>query len=131
MGSPFSIDLGVSQGRIPSTSAPDGSYVYEFGHTQRIDERVAAGDYHEVQQTVTLSPQAALLRATVKITPPDTITTGYAWLFTMRLNGVIRASRTIEAGRRAVTLTDLTIPLALANIAPLTNLIAFRLELIT
>jgi hypothetical protein len=129
MAGAFSIDLGTSQGRITSSYAAEGSYVYELGHANKIAERVNLGDYHEIKQDIVFDTQAAFLRVQVRISPPATLLSGYHWKLTAYLNGVARSVRTISGGERTLTLTDLAIPLALANAAPTSNEIKFRLEL--
>lgn len=129
MAGAFSLDLGASQGRIQSTHAADGSYVYELGHASRIATRLNTGDYHEIKQDIVIDPEAKFIRAQIYIYPPTT-SDSYSWKLTARLNGVVRASRVIINNGLAKTITDFTIPLALANTPPTTNEIAFRLELL-
>jgi len=131
MAGAFSIDLGTSQGRIASANAAHGSYVYELGHANRVAEWVNVGDYHEIKQDIVVDPEAAFVRAQVRIAPPLTLTVGFSWKLTALLNGVVRVTRIITSSDQTKTLSDLAIPLALANVPPTPNEIAFRLELIT
>jgi hypothetical protein len=131
MAGVFSIDLGTLQGRIPSSYAAHGSYVYELGHANCIAERVKLGDYHEIKQNIVLDPEAGFLRVSVRIVPPTTLESGYSWKLTGKLNGVARVTRTISASNITKVLSDIAIPLALASSPPTPNEIAFRLELVT
>lgn len=129
MAGAFSLDLGTAQGRIASSYAPDGSYVFELGHANLDLGWLKTGDYHEVKQDIVADGEAAFVRARVRIqSPPDLV--GYSWRLSARLNGVTRMTRVISAGSRIVTLQDIAIPLALGNTPPTSNEIAFRLELI-
>jgi hypothetical protein len=123
-------DLGTSQGRIASASAPEGSYVYELGDALFTPHELRIGDYHEIQQTLTLDGAAKLLRATVRFRPPPTIPAGFRWLFTMRLNGAVLASREIKRDAQTIELDDLAVPLFTAGGPPGTDVVAFRLEVV-
>ena len=130
MAGAFSLDLGISQGRIASSYAADGSYVYELGHANLDIGWCVAGDYHEIKQDVVVDGEAKFVRARIRIaSPPDL--TSYQWRVSGKLNGVARFSRVIPASSRIIELSDIAIPLALGNTPPTTNEIAFRLELIT
>lgn len=130
MAGAFSLDLGISQGRITSSYAADGSYVYELGHAELAVGWLTVGDYHEIKQDIVADGESAFIRASIRIvSPPDL--TGYRWRISGRLNTVTRFSRVIPASSRIITLSDIAIPLALGNTPPTSNEIAFRLELIT
>lgn len=131
MGSPFSLDIGTAQGRIASDYAADGSYTYELGHALNQEMRMGLGDYHQIKQDIVLDPEAKFIRVNVRIVPPSSLLSGYAWKLTLSLNGTARAIRTIEASNITRTLTDMAIPLALANTPPSTNEIKIKLELVT
>lgn len=129
MAGVFSLDLGMAQGRIASTNAGNGSYVYELGHANGIAEHVNVGDYHEIKQDMVLDPEAKFIRLQIRIVPPTSFTSGYGWKLIGKLNGVTRATRVISSSDPITrTLIDFAIPLALANTPPTTNEIAFRLE---
>jgi len=128
MASPWEQDLGTHQGRIATADAPEGAYVFELGHALHAKRNLAVGDYHEVQQTVTLDGAARLMRASVRFAAPPVIPAGHGWLFTMRLNGAVFASREIKRGARTIEIEDLAIPLDGASGPPGTDVIAYRLE---
>lgn len=130
MATPWEKDLGTYQGRIASSAAPEGSYVFELGHALRSAFNLAVGDYHEVKQTVTLDHGSSVLRASVRVVSPLTIPFGFGFLLTARLNGTVKVSRPIKSGGRTVTIEDFAIPLMNANGAPGTDEIAFRLEVV-
>lgn len=130
MTSAFEIDLGTYQGRIAADNAPDGSYVYELGHALNAEREMVLGDYHEISQETVLDPEAAVIRVTLNITAPSTLPVGLGWEITGRLNGAVRASRKIVAGRLPRTITDLAISTAGAAGAPSTDTLAFRLEVV-
>lgn len=131
MASPWETELGTTQGRIAASGAPEGEYVYELGHALLGKRQLAVGDYHEVKQSVVLDDAAKLARATVRFVAPPTIPAGHGWLFTMRLNGSVVASRQIRRGARTIEVSDLAIPLFAATGPPGSDELAFRLEVTT
>jgi len=130
MSSPFALNRGITQQRIASASAPDGSYLFELGDSSNGDARLAAGDYHEVDQDIVIPPEIYLIRPTVKLRLRDDLPAGRSWLLRAFLNGTEVYARTFTIKPpTSRTLTDIAIPLNDANGAPSTDNIAFRLEL--
>lgn len=127
MSTPFELDRGTHQQRIVTAHAAEGAAAYELGHASHLDVNLAVGDRHEISQTFTVSPQAQLVRARVRIKgPPGPVA---QWVFEARLNGVVHYSRRLAAADRIVQVMTLGVRLADANVAPATNVIAFRLRL--
>ena len=127
---PFDHDIGIHQGRIPASDAPDGAYVYELGHALMAEANCAIGDNHVVGQVLTLSPQTHFLRASIRLRVPDGLPVGAAWQFTADLNGVVFYTRRIHAAELELELDDLRVSTAGANFTPLGDTLAFKLELV-
>ena len=127
MSTPFELDRGTHQQRIVTADAAAGAAAYELGHANHLDVNLAVGDLHEISQVFTVSPQAQLVRARVRIKgPPAPIA---QWIFEARLNGVVHYSRRIAAADRIVQVMTLAVCLAGAAAAPSTNVLSFRLRL--
>jgi hypothetical protein len=125
---PFDKDLGVHQGRIVRTDAPEGTHVYELGHALLQDVNVDVGDYHQVTQTFVLEPQSKLLKASIVIVTPAVLPVGSAWELSIRLNGDVYLQRRLRPSKRTIVLSDVRISLFDASGG--SNTIAFRLELV-
>lgn len=108
-GSPFEADAGTYQGRIFSAAATQGSYVYELGHA--LPGRLytfAVNSSHALSQTADVTGIAAIRVAPV-IRGITTMPAGAAWTVRLKIDGIVRASRTIDS--RSVTLTDIALNL--------------------
>lgn len=127
--SPFERDRGDEQGRIPSATATDGSFVYELGHAQREGGSFEVGDFHEITQAVTPDGNAQLIRVDVNVLLPTALPTSPAveWEFTVRFKGVVKYTRRFRVEQRTLALRDIAISLAAS--AP-TDDVTFRLELV-
>ncbi len=89
MATPWDAEAGTQQQRIPVPDAPDGSYVYEFGHAlPGIKVKLATGDTHAISQMADLSIKK-LLRATVLVRAPTSMPPGIEWRFTGGIFGEI------------------------------------------
>lgn len=105
MSSPFLADAGTYQGRTLSSSAVQGSYVYELGHALRGQiHTFTEGDAHEVSQTADVTNVRAI-RATVITRGATTMPEDAAWVVSLKVDGTAVASRTLDA--RTLTLVDL------------------------
>lgn len=130
--SPFQRDRNTEHGRIASSSAPGGSYVFELGNANREGGLFNTGDYIEVSQgSIEFDAQAFLSRVTVNVELPETLPSSPAveWEFTARLNGAARYTRRLRAEQRSLELLDIAIPTVAATGGP-TNTLAFRLALV-
>jgi hypothetical protein len=125
---PFNKDRGIHQERIASATAPEGAYVYELGHALLADVNVGVGDYHEVRQSLTLSAQAQVLKASIVVTVPPVLPDSASWEVSGWLNGTKMVSRILRRSKRKLVLDDIRISLYDANRT--TDVIAFRLELV-
>lgn len=125
----FTRDSGLHQGRIAAPT-PNGAFVYELGHAKLADSNVRSGDFHEITQTFTKIAGSKFLQASVVITTPSILPAVQMWEVSAWLNGVRMVSRRLRPSKRKITLSDWKISLLDANEAPLTNVLAFRLELI-
>lgn len=124
----FTRALGTQQGRIaPVLAAPvQGSYVVCLGND--LAGRTATlnvGDHVELTQVADFGA-TKVLRVNAMLRPPKTIPVGAAWIFSVRIDGVVLVARTIEAGRPRA-LHDLAA--SVAHLAPGNHTLAFRLEL--
>lgn len=127
---PFNKDLGIHQGRIAVSSAPEGTHVYELGHALLTDANVDVGDFHQVSQSMVLDAESRLLRATIVVRTPAVLPTGAAWELSAWLNGTKMVSRRLRRSKRMIILDDFVISLYGGNAAPTPNTVAFRLELV-
>lgn len=128
MSSPFTNAIGVSQGRIATSDAPDGSYVFELGHQAFGDVRLAVGDRHEVYQSLVRSPESYFFTCRVRVRTPDDWVGTERYQLTMRLNGTPFYTRTIKRTDRDIDIQDIGVSLVGAIPPPMTNSIAVRLE---
>ena len=126
----FDKDLGVHQGRI-AAGASDGSFVYELGHALLADLNVGDGDLHEVSQALVLDTGSRMLLTHVRIVTPQELPVGSAWQFSVWLNDRRMVTRPIYPAKRVIILEDMRVSLREALIAPATNTLLFRLELVT
>lgn len=122
----FTRDLGVTQGRI----RVGAGYVYELGHAALGDGIVNPGDLHQVEQVFLKQVGSQFIRASVVVTTPAALPIGNAWEVSAWLNGVKMVSRRLRASKRKIVLEDWAVSLKAANAAPVSNTLAFRLELI-
>lgn len=130
MSSPFAANRGVTQQRIGSATAPDGEFLFELGDSAFGDARLDVGDYHQVEQTVTIPAQIFLFRPKVRLGLRVDLPAGLSWKLRVFLNAVEVYERVFVAKPpTTVTVDDIAIPLNDANGAPSTDDIAFRLEL--
>ena len=117
----FNCRLGRSQGRVPSG---DG-FVFVLGDTEpgRFHE-LASGDHVEVSQTADLTDED-LVRAQLRMHVPASTPAGFAWVVSIRVDGVELARATCRPGRERF-MTDLA-----ANVSKLAgdHEVAVRLEL--
>lgn len=117
----FNCRLGRSQGRIPSS---DG-FVFVLGDAEagRFHE-LAPGDHAEVRQTVDLT-DADFVRVQLRLRVPASTPAGFAWVASIRVDGVALSRATCRPGRER-HLTDLA-----ANVSKLAgeHEVAVRLEL--
>ena len=123
----FSSRLGISQGRLPSKNAPDGSHVFVLGDLEPGHfAELAPGDYVEVSQATDLTG-VALVRVWVQLRVPDEVPPGLAWEVSLVVGGTKRASARGRPGR-ARELTDLA-----ANTSKMSGMhtVAVRLGLVT
>lgn len=110
MSNPFTADLGTYQGRILSSSAIQGSYVYELGHALR--GRIYpfhAEDHHTTSQVNVDLTGIASLRYTVITRGATTMPIGARWTFRLLVDGTTYLERELDA--RVLTLRDLTVNL--------------------
>lgn len=131
--SPFQRDIGSEQGRISTTDAPAGSYVFELGSSAREGGIFNVGDYVEVRQTaIDFDGQASLVRVAARVELPDVFPTSPAWFWelTVRLNGSARYTRKFRPGPRELALEDVAVP-TVARAAGPNNTLAVRLALVT
>lgn len=128
--SPFEKDRAITQGRLPAGNAPDGAFVVELGHVNFEAVRLALGDYVELTRTVTLDPQAAVVRVRVQLVSPPELPAGFAWELSARLNGTVLTTRRIVAGARVRDLHEVAVSTATSN-RPATDTLAFRLTVVS
>jgi hypothetical protein len=124
----FTSRLGEGQGRIaPENTVPDsGDYVFVLGDDE--EDRffnLAAGDRAEVAQDVDLTDHD-LVRTNLHVRVPNSLTSGYAWEFSIIINGVKMVTVTCPPGRER-TLTDVA-----ANTSKMTSVhqVSVRFELV-
>jgi phage tail-like protein len=102
---PFTADAGTYQGRILSSSAVQGSYVYELGHA--LPGQIFTfnpNDVHEITQTADVTGVHAI-RVTVVTRGATTMPDGAQWIFLLKIDGDIIAARILD--QRDITLVDL------------------------
>lgn len=128
MASPFAQALGVLQGRITSSSAPEGEYVYELGHSGRVEGAFTLGDETSLTQSFAFGAQYALLRCAVVLHTPRNIEDGYVWAFEAAYDGLLFYRRRIEADSRRITVSDIALPLTHSPLPPGTADVTFTLR---
>lgn len=126
----FDKDLGLYQGRIATSSAPSGAFVYELGHALLSEAAVNVGDYSEVAQTFAKTAAAKYLTASIIVTVPPVLPVGRMWEVSAWLNSTKMVSRLLRPSKRPIKLEDWRVSLYFALEAPDTNVLAFRLELV-
>lgn len=126
----FEIDRGYQQGRIQKVNAPQGSYVYELGHSLMFERNMAIGDRHQVESTFVREPSSLYVRATIIAKVPPNLPPLAQWEVSGWLNGIKMVSRALRVSKRPLVLEDWRISLANSNPPPATNTLAFRLELV-
>lgn len=126
----FTKDLGIHQGRIALSDAPDGSFVYELGHALLRDSSARVGDYHEVKQIFVMTDASKFIKASVVVKTPPILPVGDAWLVSAWLNNVQMVDRRLRISKRVLILEDWRVSLAAASPSPSVNVLAFRLELV-
>lgn len=126
----FTRDLGRYQGRVPSSDAIEGSYVYEFGHAKFQKAAVVRGDYHQIRQMFTVRSGAKYVRPTIILRTPHAAPAAGVWEISCWLNGIKMVARRLRQMRRKLIIDDWRISLAAASPAPGTNELIFRLALI-
>lgn len=126
---PFTRDLGVTQGRIrPSGwTPPSGDYVFCFGSdVGGVFAELDAGDGLELLQDDVLQGGTTFLRPIVHLRPAATeLPPGASWRFTVRGDGVDLVQLELD---RVRTVTDLHLPTSHA--AGPTYELSFELEVV-
>lgn len=117
----FNARVGRSQGRMPS----DDGFVFVLGDAEsgRLHE-LAPGDHAEVTQTADLTDED-FVRLLLRLAVPESTPPGFAWVASLRIDGVSLAHATCRPGRERL-LTDLA-----ANVSKMAgdHEVAVRLEL--
>lgn len=128
----FTKDRGTYQGRIAHADAPEGTFVYELGHSLLQPANVQVGDYHEISQVLLMEDQAHFVRASVILVTPRNLPIGESWEVSAWLRGERMVTRRLRPSKRVLVLSDWRIRLRALGVdeAPEMEL-KFRLELVS
>jgi hypothetical protein len=126
--SAFKKNLGVSQGRIPSTTAPAGSYVFELGDANSGIDDITVGDYSQVVQSVTFASYDLLMTVTAVVTEPNVSNATIAWDLIGKIASTTIYTRRLTFQGRTLTLSDIALSLT-GQSSPVD--VTFRLEAVT
>lgn len=123
--SAFTARLGRGQGRIPSSEAPDGDFVFVLGdvETGRFFS-LAAGDHTQLVQNTDLT-RVLFVRARLRLHVPLSTPSELAWEASILVDGEKAAWMRAKAGRQRIA--DLA-----ANVSKLDGMhtVGVRLELV-
>ena len=128
MSTPFEVHRGTLQQRIATAQAVAGTHAYELGHARHLDVNLAVGDGHDISQVFDFPPQAALLRARIRITMPAEQPQDMTWELQVLLNGEPHYRRRIDVAGRVLVLQDITVRLEAE--VPTNNEVTYRLRLV-
>jgi hypothetical protein len=121
--------VGDRQGRVRSINWPpaDGEWDFVLG-SDLIGEDfdLDAGDYAEVAQTADFgATEVVTFRGQLR--GPRTMLSGYAWEFSVRIDGTARAVRRFGA-EQVIDLSAMTV--CVKDLAPGDHTLSYRLELV-
>lgn len=110
----FELEHGVSHGRSPSTTALDGTHVFELGSAFRGIENLSDGDHCEISQAFTGTfTSGPLARIRVVLKAPVLETAGATWVFTVTntASAVTYYTRRIAADGRELVISSIGVPI--------------------